>query len=327
MPADLDPMTVIVAASVFGLVLAAWAFALLFVWDRKSRRHQELKRRLDPERSQSVVARELRLWHEGGPATTTVYDEVEGRSLGDRMREALRQAGVDLPLGSVLALLVLGCVAMGGIGYVFSGRLVTASFGVFTVLALSWWYLGVRTGKRIGTFERQLVDGLELSARALRAGHPLLGSFQLIAEEIPEPVGPLFGEICQQHELGVDMETALRQMTARSNSADLRLFAASLSINLRTGGNLAEVIEGLAKVIRERIRLQRKFRVLTAQTQISKRILTGMPILMFFVLNVLNPEYMEPLYSTQRGNLMLATAAGMLWSGWWVMNKMAAVAR
>lgn len=327
MPVNLDPRTMLVAASVFGLVLTVWAFMVLLVWARKHTRHRELKERLDPARSQSVVARELRLWHEGATETTVVYDEADRRSIPDRMRESLRQAGLDVPLGSAIALLILACAAMGCIGYVFSGRMLTASFGIFTSLALAWWYLGVRTAKRTGTFERQLVDGLELSARALRAGHPLLGSFQLIAEEIPEPVGPMFGEICQQHELGVDMETALRQMTAKSHSSDLRLFAASLSINLRTGGNLADVIEGLAAVVRERIRLQRKFRVLTAQTQISKRILTGMPILMFFVLNVLNPEYMEPLYSTQRGNLMLATAAGMLWSGWWVMNKMAVVAR
>lgn len=324
---DLDPLTVAAAVSVFGFVFAAWLFVLVAISRRHAKRRDELIGRLDPETNQSVVARELRLWHEGGRASITVYDERRGNALWARFSRQLADAGLTSPPAVVLTMLLGLALGAAVLGYLVIGRVAPAVVGSFAIVTVFWWYLGVRASKRIGIFERQLVDALELSARALRAGHPLLGSFQLIADEIPSPVGPLFGDICQEHEMGIDLESALQRTARETDNADLRLFTASITINLRTGGNLAEVIEGLAKVIRERMKLQRRFRVLTAQTQISKRILTGMPVLMFFVLNLLNAEYMEPLYSTQRGNMMLLVAAGMLWGGWWIMNRMATITR
>ena len=163
---------------------------------------------------------------------------------------------------------------------------------------------------------------LELSARALKSGHPLLAAFQLIADEIPAPVGALFADICQQQALGVRMEDALRRSASHTKSDDMKLFAAAMAIHLRSGGNLAEVMHGLAFVIRERMRLGRRFRTLIAQTQISKRILVGMPIIMFGVLNIIGPAYMQTMYSNIMGQFMLVGAATMMLIGWFIMNKM-----
>ena len=141
--------------------------------------------------------------------------------------------------------------------------------------------------------------------------------------EIAAPVGALFGEICQQQALGVSIEHAIRDAAERSTSEDMRLLATSVAIQSRSGGNLVDMIERLAFVIRDRKRLNRRVRVLTAQTQLGKRILAGLPFVLFALLTVLNPDYMTPLYSTAMGRMLLAGAAVSVLIGIYVMNRMA----
>jgi len=158
------------------------------------------------------------------------------------------------------------------------------------------------------------VGGFVISGRAL-AG--------LISEETAAPVGPLFAEICQNQEMGLSFEAALRQSAASTNSSDMKLFATSVAIQLHSGGNVADMMERLSYVIRDRLRLSRRVRVLTAQTQFSKRILAALPLLMFAVLNLLNPKYMEPLYTTMMGQALLVMAGTGIVLGIWMMNRMA----
>ena len=123
--------------------------------------------------------------------------------------------------------------------------------------------------------------------------------------------------------MGRSIEEAIRAAADRSASEDLKLLATSVSIQVRSGGNLAEMIDRLADVIRERIRLNRRMRVLTAQTQFSKRILVALPLVLFVVVNIINPDYIEPMYSTTNGQILLAIAGAGIMAGSWVMNKMA----
>ena len=112
-------------------------------------------------------------------------------------------------------------------------------------------------------------------------------------------------------------------MLFRSPSPELRLFSTSVAIQLQSGGNLAELMDSLAAVIRSRMRLSRRVRVLTAQTQFAKRTLIAVPIILFFVLNIMSPEYMQTFYTTTNGKFLLIGAASMVLLGAWVMNKLA----
>jgi tight adherence protein B len=190
------------------------------------------------------------------------------------------------------------------------------------MMAYSAW-VGRRIRVRGAQFERQFIHALELAARSLRAGHPLLGAFQLISEELDEPVRTTFTEICQQHSMGVNLEGALERVAQASTSQDLRLFATSVAIQLRSGGNLADMMERLSFVIRDRLRLGRRIRILTSQTQFSKRILVGMPFALFLVLNLVNPQYVGTLYSTHQGQILLGVASVMMVLGILTMNRMA----
>ncbi len=321
---QIDPMTLLMAGSAFVLVMATWLFGVLWWASRKLDRKTQIRKRLDPATNQSVVDRTLRLWHEGGEAMLIVTDEA-GPSMREQLARFCKDAGWSQSVGRLLFLLVAGLLLVGTGTALLTDRLLAGIMASGAFLVAARWYAGVRVHKSRKLFEQQLIDGLELSARSLRAGHPLLSSFQLIAEEISPPIGDIFGDICQEHEMGIDLESSLRGVARRTRNSDMRLFSASLAINLRAGGNLASVVEGLAAVIRERFKLQRRFRVLTAQTQLSKRILIAMPIVMFCVINLLNPVYIDPLYTTGTGQLILLTAFVSLCVGWWVMNKMSAI--
>jgi tight adherence protein B len=315
----------VVMASVFGLVLATWLVVLL-VWSvRRSVRSHKVEKRLgliDDER-QSSERRVLRLWHDGKEAVT----EVQGTDRKPTYRERLARLSHEAELKVPLQALIPG----------FAGILILAFFGLLLVthsplpgFGLSvaviggfGTYLKGRIRRRLARFETQFVDALDLAARSLRAGHPLMGAFRLISEEIPEPVSTVFGEICQQQDLGVSTVDALRRVADESPSQDLKLFATSVIIQMRSGGNLADMMERIAFVIRDRIRLSRRVRVLTAQTQLSKRILIALPILMFLLLNVINHKYMEMFYTTTHGQLLLAGAGTGILLGAWMMNRLA----
>jgi tight adherence protein B len=137
------------------------------------------------------------------------------------------------------------------------------------------------------------------------------------------PISTLFNEIVQQQALGLSLEESIRRVAAAHPNQDLNLFDTSVIIQLRTGGNLADMMQRLAHIVRERLRLMRRVRVLTAQTQYSKRVLLVLPLFMLVVLTAMNPNYMEPMYTTTIGAYLSAAALISMALGAWMMNRMA----
>ncbi|RPJ37217.1 MAG: hypothetical protein EHM35_06780, partial [Planctomycetaceae bacterium] len=179
-----------------------------------------------------------------------------------------------------------------------------------------------RIAARVSLFERQFVDSLGIAARALRAGHPLIGAFQLIAEEVGDPLGSIFGEVCQEQSLGLDLQDSIQRVAANCDNVDLKLFATAVGIQMNSGGNLAELMDTLASVMRSRMRLHRRVRVLTAQTQLSKRILVALPFLLFIILNIVAPTYMQIFYKEWTGRYMLVATVVSVLFGVWLMRRL-----
>jgi tight adherence protein B len=314
----------LVAAAAFGLVLALWVGGVLLWSLRSALRARKIEQRLGlGPGAPAGATRRLRLWHEGKETFATVPGAPPRVSLIVRMSRLCQDAGWNIPPQTLLLGMIGGTIVVFLFIVMITSMVVLSFLGALAVLLIFWIYLKHRIDKRQELFEKQFVDGLELAARSLRAGHPLIASFRVISEEIAAPVGLVFTKICQQQALGVGLDQALRGVATESNSEDLKLFATSVIIQLRSGGNLADMMTRLAAVIRDRLRLSRHVRVLTAQTQFSKRVLIALPILMFMVLNALNPGYLEPLYSTRQGQTMLMLAATGLLVGAWLMNRLA----
>lgn len=323
-----DPQTLrtlVIAVPAFGLVLSVW-IAFVLVWNARRRsRAEAIENRIGlPARGASEGGRVLRLWRDEGEAVTLVPGS-QRLSFSQRLAGMLSDAGwTASPQGFVLRV-AAAAVIVSAVTFAVSHNLLPAAGGAVVVVLLAWTYLQRCIAKRSALFERQFADSLELAARSLRVGHPLVGALHLISEEFEAPVGPLFGEVCQQQALGRPLDEALRTAAAGHASDDLKLFATAVIIQLRSGGSLADMMERLAVVIRERIRLTRRVRVLTAQTQFSKRVLQALPLFVFVLLNFINPDYMRPLYQTDTGRHVLFVAAGCLLVGSWLMNKLSVI--
>ncbi|GEM_PF-640098 len=311
--------------AVFGLVFVIWLIGMLLWSFRRSAREERLKERLGLIEKQSAKKRVVRLWHNGSQASAVVPGFTQRASLLTRLDQATEEAGLKAHVGGLVLAVLLGVVGvMVGCYMLTGGLLLGAGVSAVAVVVV----MGVfqrRVMHRRGLFERQLVDGLEVAARSLRAGHPLVGAFQLISQEIGDPIGPVFGRICQQQALGVSLEKAIRDVALTSKNSDMKLFATAVAIQLRSGGNLADLMDSLASVVRERMKLHRRVRVLTAQTQYSKKILLGLPFVLFFVLSVIRPNYLDPLYTTSMGKMLLAMTGVSMLLGMWTMNRLAAL--
>lgn len=201
-----------------------------------------------------------------------------------------------------------------------------AAAGVAGAVLLAFWiYLNKCISRQRARFENQLADAMQLIARSLRAGHPVLGSFQLVANELEPPTSTMFASVCQQQAMGKNLETALREAADASTSEDARLFAASIAVAMRSGGDLADMMDRMSAVITDRIRLGRHARVLTAQVQLNKQVLLALPFFLFILLYLMRPGYLRPLLDTSIGNIMLAGGIASMLTGAWIMNRMARI--
>lgn len=316
-----DLINVIVMAAVFGLIFSVWCICI-FLWLGQSlSRLQSVQKRLGLGREESGESHTLRLWRDARREGTEL-GVSEKLSFAERM-ESLRQAAGWRAPAQTIILGVIGVSILGFVvTYLFGGGMIVAAAVAGGIVIIFWSYAKNCIVKYSALFERQLLDALGISARALRAGLPLLGSFQLISEEIDDPIGGIFSRICHEQLLGLDMKDSIRKVAKTVPSPELKLFATSVAIQLQSGGNLADLMDSLAAVIRSRMRLNRRIRVLTAQTQFAKRTLIAVPIILFFVLNILSPQYMQTFYTTPVGKILIIGAASMVLFGAWVMNKL-----
>jgi tight adherence protein B len=179
--------------------------------------------------------------------------------------------------------------------------------------------------KRIVRFKKQLPDGLDLIARALRAGHSFTGALKLAAEEFDDPLGPEFEETLNEINFGVSVPIALKNLAARFNFEEIQYFVTGVTLQRETGGNLAELVEALAKLIRERFVFEGKVRVLTAECRLSAVILTVLPFLIAGYIWLTNPNFLKPLLSEPVGHLMIVSASVMMIVGIIVLKRMVQV--
>lgn len=317
-------INIIVIVSIFGLIFSVWCICIFLWLGQYLIRLQSVQKKLGIVKKETEETQTLRLWRENKKDTENIV--LPGKVTFEERMEILRNsAGWRIPAHMVI-LRVIGVTILSFVlTYIASGEILIA-LGVFaTIVVVFWSYAKMCITKQSALFERQLVDALGISARALRAGLPLLGSFQLISEEIDKPVGDIFFRICHEQLLGLDMKDSIRKVARDVYNPELKLFATAVAIQLQSGGNLADLMDSLASVIRLRMRLNRRVRVLTSQTQFSKRVLIALPISLFFLMNFISPQYMEFFYTTTDGKYMLVIMISMVLFGIWAMNRLAVI--
>ena len=168
---------------------------------------------------------------------------------------------------------------------------IAASIGIGVGGIFTW--INMKANKRMGMLEEQLPDAIELMVRSLRVGHPFSAAIGIVATEVSDPLATEFGIIADEAAYGRDMGEALKDMAERLDMQDLRFLAVAVTIQQQSGGNLAEILAGLAKVIRSRFRLFRRVKAITAEAKWSGKFLSGFPILALLGIQVIKPDYYD----------------------------------
>ncbi len=179
-----------------------------------------------------------------------------------------------------------------------------------------------RAKKRLSMLEEQLPEAVELMVRSLRVGHPFSSALQIVAKEVPDPLGSEMGVIADEAAYGRDVGEALKAMAERLDMQDLRFLAVAVTIQQTSGGNLAEILDGLAKVIRARFRLFRRVRAITAEAKWSGKFLSGFPLLALVGINVLQPNYYDDVKQTAVFIPAALVVAGFLVANIFVMRAL-----
>jgi tight adherence protein B len=192
--------------------------------------------------------------------------------------------------------------------------------GILMFLA-PWLWLWNRRRVRLKKFASQLPDGLELVARALRAGHSLAAGMHVVAEEMPAPISVEFGRVYEEQNLGIPLEDAMKNMTDRVPNLDLRFFVTSVAIQRQTGGDLSEILDKIGYVIRERYRILGQVKALTAEGRLSGVVLIALPFVLFLVMLHLKPDYVSVLWTERAGIKMSVFALIMQVLGALVIKK------
>jgi tight adherence protein B len=318
-------LTVLIALGIFGTILLSLQGCAA------------LHRMMAPRGKDRAIER-LQKW--SAPSSAVQLEIIRKESLSDipwlndlltsmrrfqPLRVLHRQADCRMPLGvfvlatPLLALIGLFCSLAANQPFMF-GLMAAAMLGFLPAGYLYWL-----KSQRMATFERQLPDALELVSRALKAGHAFSVGLKLVGDEAADPIGGEFRRVFDEVSMGVALPQALQNMTDRLNSVDLRFFVTSVLVQRETGGNLAEIIDSLAGLIRKRFELQMKVSALSAEGRFSAILLFALPLVVGGVLFKMNPSYMMTLFTDPMGQHMVTVGSVMMMTGAIIMKRMVAI--
>jgi tight adherence protein B len=232
-----------------------------------------------------------------------------------------QQADSSLTVGKFVA--ISAAAAMVGLAIAAVLRIHPALLpliGLFTASLPLMWLL-LRRKRRLKTFAAQLPDALEMLARTLRAGQSLAFGFNLVASEMPLPISKEFGRIFEEQHLGLPLDESLRDMTNRIPNLDLKFFVTALILQRQTGGDLAEILDKIGELIRDRFRIWGQVQALTGEGRLSGVVLLALPVVLFAAVYQLNRDYVMVLFQDPMGTKMLVAAVIMQILGALVIRK------
>ena len=304
-------LALFVFVAVTGLILGTYVAVTrlpdLLKQRRLDRRLQEVS---SPAAAASASASDIVMKPADGPLP--MFDRLAAATSGGMwLGQLIKQSGLKTTPGAV---------AMASFGAAIVCAFLVAAFtrpawapfaGAAFGLAAPTFFLMRKRSSRLKRFEEQFPEALDLLSRAIKAGHAFQTAMGMVGEELPEPVGPEFRKTFEQQNFGLPLREALNQMTDRIPIIDVRFFVTAVLIQRETGGNLSEILDNLAHVVRERFKVLRQVRVHTAHGRFTGWVLLALPAALAIALSFINPEHMNLLFDERMGQMMLMGAGVM----------------
>ena len=317
-------MSATLLAIIVFVVVAGVAFVLGSLVNQRSAQARLIKERLAqeqkaPERSPDD---ELALLRDEQLSEIPALDSILRRSARvSELQTMLAQGGVDLRAGNFLGVCALSGLVFGFGAYAISGRSEVGWIAVLVGVILPYAYASIQRNRRFEKFEELFPEAIDTLARAVRAGHAFTTALELITNEIAEPIAGEFRQLYEEQKFGMPVRDALMNLTERVPLVDVKFFVTAVMLQRETGGNLAEILDNLSYVIRERFKIQRQVRVYTAQGRLTMAMLMGMPPIIVTLMLILNPGFIHPLFADPIGHALVVAGITLQTVGYFVIRK------
>jgi len=251
----------------------------------------------------------------------SIFDRIISAVGKIDLKSLCEQANVNLSAGQFLGITGGLFVAGSLLGVIGGLNIAVAPLVGLTLAAFPMMYLSFKRKRRLKAFGAQLPDALDLMGRALRSGQSLGAAFDLVSQQLKDPIASEFGRVFETQNLGVPLEDALQYMTYRVPNLDLKFFATAVILQRQTGGDLGEILDKIGHLVRERFRIWGQVQALTGEGRLSGIVLLALPPVLFLVVWRLNPDYCMVLFTDPMGKKMLGGAIVMQLFGALVIRK------
>ena len=310
-------------ALLVSLVVALGAFAMVSLLDQRSSRARIIKDRLAAvQKTPDQPVEDVALLRDEQLSQIPALDVFLRRSERiSAIQVMLAQGDTNMRAGNFLALCAIISAVAGLAAFIWSGRGPVAWAAMLVGFLLPYSYASYRRNKRFEKFEELFPEAIDTLARAVRAGHAFTTAIEMIASEVAEPVCGEFRKLYEEQKFGMPVRDALINLTERVPLVDVKFFVTAVMLQRETGGNLAEILDNLSYVIRERFKIQRQVRVYTAQGRLTMALLMGMPPVIVTVMLLIEPAFIRPLFSDPIGHTLLVAGITLQTIGYFVIRK------
>ena len=314
-------MQIAIALLVF-IVVALGAFAVLSLLDQRKSQARVLRDRLSATQKPGEAPVDIALLRDEMLSRIPAFDTLLRRS--ERvsvLQKMLSQGEVNVRAGNFLIFCVAAAVVFAVVAVLAGGNMLFGWAGLVLGFFIPYAYASHRRAKRFQRFEEKFPEAIDTLARAVRAGHAFTTALELIANEVSEPVAGEFRQLFEEQKFGLPVRDALINLADRIPLVDVKFFVTAVMLQRETGGNLAEILDNLSYVIRERFKILRQVRVHTAQGRLTMVLLMALPPTIVVVMLVLNPGFIQPLFSDPLGHALIVGGITLQTLGYFVIRR------
>ena len=309
------------------VAVACGAFAAFTLLDQRSARARLIRERLAAEQGQG--GREtLALLRDEMFSRIPAFDTLLRRSERvSKLQFLLEQAGISMRAGNLLVLCLVSSAVIALVGYVLAQplppqeTLLLTATGAFLGLIVPYSYVTWRRTRRFQKFEALFPEAIDTLARAVRAGHAFTLALEIVCNELNDPAATEFRKLYEEQKYGMPVRDALLNLSERMPLVDVKFFVTAVMLQRETGGNLAEILDNLSYMIRERFKILRQVRVYTAQGRLTMMLLMGLPPTIIVTMLIMNPSFIRPLFADPIGHVLLAAGITLQTVGYFVIRR------
>lgn len=320
-------MPFLIAIVVF-IVVAAIAFAIGSLIDQRDARARLIRERLASveKPAERAPGEDLALVRDEMLSKIPAFDNLLRRSQRiSNLQLLLSQSDIDLRAGNLLLICLLSAVTCGVIAFLAGGSSQWAPIVAWVAMILGgilpYSYISYKRTKRFQRFEELFPEAIDTLARAVRAGHAFTIALEMISNEVSDPIASEFRKLFEEQKFGLPVRDALMNLTDRVPLVDVKFFVTAVMLQRETGGNLAEILDNLSYVIRERFKIMRQVRVFTAQGRLTMMLLMGMPPIIVVTMLLMNPSFIRPLFADPIGHIAVVLGISLQTMGYFIIRK------